>query len=152
MRHNIIFILNSILSVYTAVLGVLHCLPFLGEIPEVDPVVVHAGDDAILPVPRVAGILSAMWQAPNGVVLGLWAQGSNGGSPGVAYSHVPQYGSRLNITNKQLQITTVLFDDSGNYTVTVVNNGTSGVTITSLLVELKVFGESRFCMFKDALP
>ena len=109
---------------------------------------VLSGDDAILSVPGMLGIFSVTWQAPDGVILGLWARGQNGGPSGGAYSRVPHYSGRINVTNTQLQIATVQPDDAGNYTVTMVTNSTSGITIRSVSVELKVYGESLLSMVR----
>ncbi|XP_041962648.1 zinc metalloproteinase nas-33-like isoform X2 [Alosa sapidissima] len=128
---------TCVLAIYVStILGTLHFQPLLGKIPEVDPVVVRSGDDATLSVPGMMGILSATWHAPGGVILGLWAQGPDGGPSGVAYSHVPQYSGRVKITNSQLRISTVQIDDAGNYTVTVVTNSTSGITVSSVWVQV----------------
>ncbi|XP_062394574.1 astacin-like metalloendopeptidase [Sardina pilchardus] len=119
----------------STILGALQYQPLLSNIPDVDPVVVRSGDDATLSVPGMKGILSVTWQAPDGIILGLWAQGPNGGPSGVAYSHAPQYSGRVNITNAQLRIAPVQIDDAGNYTVTVVTNS-NGVTVSSMWMQV----------------
>ncbi|KAL2084056.1 hypothetical protein ACEWY4_019574 [Coilia grayii] len=123
--------------VLASVTGTLRCQSLLG-----DPVLAFSGDDATLLAPFTPGVSSVTWQAPDGVILGLWAQGQSGRSEGVAFDHVTQYSGRVNITNTQLRIAAVQPVDAGNYTITVVSSTSSAITVRSVLVELRVYEDT----------
>lgn len=130
-------------AIYWAIaVGILQCHILLGSAQEFGLVVVPAGDDAILLVPQISGILSVTWQAPDGAIIGQWTVGKNGESLGVANSHVPHYSGRVNVTKMQMEIASAQPDDTGNYTLTVVNRVSSSSSITSLLLGLIVLEDS----------
>lgn len=102
---------------------------------QTDPVLVQSGSAIVFTVQTVSEVLSITWTYQGGNTLGLWAGGSE------ILNTVPQFQGRITITATTLQIRGAQLRDAGNYTVEVTPTATTGLTVNSRSIQLRVFGK-----------
>ncbi|KAL4657606.1 nuclear receptor coactivator 6-like isoform X1 [Arapaima gigas] len=100
---------------------------------QTDPVLVATGGQAVITLVTISNVLSISWISPGGAALGVWVPS------GAVVSSGGQYSGRIQITSTQLQISSVQLMDAGNYTVTVVPSGTTGLGQNLRSVEMRVY-------------
>ncbi|XP_018582402.1 carcinoembryonic antigen-related cell adhesion molecule 20 isoform X2 [Scleropages formosus] len=123
--------------VVLAVLAVLSSIVLsLDPVPiqfQTAPVLVQTGGQAVITVVTISNVLSISWTSPGGAALGVWVPA------GAVVSSGGQFNGRVNITATQLQISSVQLMDAGNFTVTVVPSGATGLGQNSRSVEVRVY-------------
>ncbi|KAF7670443.1 hypothetical protein LDENG_00074640, partial [Lucifuga dentata] len=100
---------------------------------QTDPVLVQTNSEIVFTVLTVSQVFSMTWTYQGGVTLGLWAGGT--GVP----NQVPQFDGRLTITATELRISGAQLQDAGNYTVEVTPISTTGLSVNSRSIQLRVF-------------
>ncbi|XP_071782736.2 uncharacterized protein LOC139932759 [Centroberyx gerrardi] len=100
---------------------------------QTDPVLVQTGTDIVFTVLTVSEVLSITWTYRADTTLGLWAGGNAVVNP------VAQFQGRITITATQLRIGSAQLRDAGNYTVEVNPSATTGLSVNSRSILLRVF-------------
>ncbi|XP_016400023.1 GATA zinc finger domain-containing protein 14 [Sinocyclocheilus rhinocerous] len=109
------------------------CLDLVPVQFEKTPVLVASGRDAVFTVQTVSDVSLIRWSDSTATTLAMWANGSP------VVMSVQQYQGRISVTATQLKITNSQIRDSGNYSVSVEPSSTTGLSVNTRTVPLKVF-------------
>ncbi|KAI3360569.1 hypothetical protein L3Q82_002439 [Scortum barcoo] len=106
-----------------------------GPVPiqfQADPVLVQTGTEIVFTVQTVPQVFSMTW-IYKGDTLGTWIPA------GPSVNSVAQFVGRITISATQLRIGNAQLRDAGNYTVEVTPSATTGLTVNSRSIQLRVF-------------
>lgn len=97
------------------------------------PLLVASGTNAVFTVQTVPNVPLIRWTDSAATTLAMWVNG------GPVLMPVQQFQGRITVSATQFTISSCQISDSGNYSVSVEPSSTSGLSVNTCSVQLKVF-------------
>lgn len=97
------------------------------------PLLVASGTNAVFTVQTVPNVPLIRWTDSAATTLAMWVNG------GPVLMSVQQFQGRITVSATQFTVSSSQISDSGNYSVSVEPSSTSGLSVNTCSVQLKVF-------------